>query len=482
MPILAYRAKQSTDTSGTGTLVLNAAASNARSFEAAFGVSSRRVQYVISWATGFEIGLGDFDGGNPGSLTRATVLASSNANALVTLPAGTKDVFTAFDPAAHEVVSIAGTATLALADVGNTVVFTGSSAATLNFPAVATVPIGAGFMVLNQGTAALTLDPNGAETINGSPTLVLQAGGMAFVRRVSGTWYAGVFSASVLGLALIGAISAGAAFDIMSSPSVSVASAATTALGAANSDKVVITGTTTITSFGTVADGRMRQIRFAGALTLTHNATSLILPGAQNITTAAGDTALAFSEGSGNWRVVAFQKANGLPVIVPATLQTLSSGSDAAPAHSFSGDPNTGAYNPGADRYAISTNGVRRLEITATGDLQFNNGYGSVATAFGVRAWVNFNGTGAVAIRASGNVTSITDNGTGDYTINFTNAMPDADYAVLGTVQGVSGAHIAQLVAPHHSHAPTTSSLRILTGGLSSLPDDRERICVAVVR
>jgi hypothetical protein len=48
------------------------------------------------------------------------------------------------------------------------------------------------------------------------------------------------------------------------------------------------------------------------------------------------------------------------------------------------------------------------------------------------RAWVNFNGTSTVAIRASGNVTSITDNGTGDYTVNFTTAMSDANYAVVG--------------------------------------------------
>jgi hypothetical protein len=49
------------------------------------------------------------------------------------------------------------------------------------------------------------------------------------------------------------------------------------------------------------------------------------------------------------------------------------------------------------------------------------------------RAWVNFNGTGTVAIRGSGNVTSITDNGTGDYTVNFTTAMPDANYSGLAT-------------------------------------------------
>lgn len=54
------------------------------------------------------------------------------------------------------------------------------------------------------------------------------------------------------------------------------------------------------------------------------------------------------------------------------------------------------------------------------------------APFFGVRAWVNFNGTGTVAIRASGNVSSITDNGVGDYTVNFTTPMPDANYAVLG--------------------------------------------------
>ena len=190
MPIPAYRAKQSTDTAGTGTLVLNAAATNARSFAAAYGASSRRVMYCISWATGFEIGYGDFDGGTPGSLTRATVMASSNAGALVTLPAGTKDVFAVFDPAAREVVSIAGTATLALADLGNAVVFTGASAATLNLPAIATVPNGAGWMVRNAGGAVLTIDPNASETVNGATTIPLPAGMTAEVLRNGAGWTA----------------------------------------------------------------------------------------------------------------------------------------------------------------------------------------------------------------------------------------------------------------------------------------------------
>jgi hypothetical protein len=56
------------------------------------------------------------------------------------------------------------------------------------------------------------------------------------------------------------------------------------------------------------------------------------------------------------------------------------------------------------------------------------------APIYPCRAWVNFNGTGTVAIRASGNVSSITDNGTGDYTVNFTTAMPDSNYAVAGSM------------------------------------------------
>lgn len=76
------------------------------------------------------------------------------------------------------------------------------------------------------------------------------------------------------------------------------------------------------------------------------------------------------------------------------------------------------------------TAGANRLNITSTGLLQFNSGYGSAATAYGCRAWVNFNGSGTVSIRGSGNVSSITDGGVGIYTVNLTTAMPDTNYAV----------------------------------------------------
>lgn len=93
-----------------------------------------------------------------------------------------------------------------------------------------------------------------------------------------------------------------------------VASGGTTNIGAATTSKVRITGTTTITAFDTVAAGITRSGRFAGILTLTHNGTSLILPGAANITTAAGDTFMAMSLGSGNWYVLFYSRADGAPI------------------------------------------------------------------------------------------------------------------------------------------------------------------------
>lgn len=92
-----------------------------------------------------------------------------------------------------------------------------------------------------------------------------------------------------------------------------IASATTTDLGSVVNPVLTITSTTTIASFGTTAlTGTIKYVNFASVLTLTHNATSLILPnGGANIATAAGDTAVAVALGSGNWRVIAYQAASG---------------------------------------------------------------------------------------------------------------------------------------------------------------------------
>jgi hypothetical protein len=108
-----------------------------------------------------------------------------------------------------------------------------------------------------------------------------------------------------------------------------------------------------------------------------------------------------------------------------------------------------------------------------TGVLQVQNGMTGIA-----KAWVNFNGTGTVAIRSSFNVSSITDNGTGDYTINFTTAMPNANYSAVGAaMQGLSNSNF--FFGPVTS-APTTSAFRFITLNTSFSFTDSLYVSVAV--
>jgi hypothetical protein len=109
---------------------------------------------------------------------------------------------------------------------------------------------------------------------------------------------------------------------------------------------------------------------------------------------------------------------------------------------------------------------------------QFNDGVGTQIGTL-CRAWVNFNGTGTVAIRASFNVSSITDNGTGDYTVNFTNALPDANYsAVYGAGEGTAGSG-ARIAAQSGN---TTTTQRVAIRNLSNSLQDAEQVNVSIFR
>lgn len=137
----------------------------------------------------------------------------------------------------------------------------------------------------------------------------------------------------------------------------------------------------------------------------------------------------------------------------------------------------------------VYTNGVERARYDTSGNFLMNSGYGSAATAYGCRAWVNFNGTGTVAIRASGNVSSITDNGVGDYTVNFTNAMPDANYSVVGTAQQNTFANAdCGSVSTHRvsgAGALTTTSVRLDTTNTATTtgnPQDMLSVQIAIFR
>lgn len=126
----------------------------------------------------------------------------------------------------------------------------------------------------------------------------------------------------------------------VAAPTVIVPSATTTDIGAAASENVDISGNTTITGFGTVAEGINRKGRFTGVLTLTHNATSLILPGNANITTAANDRYEARSLGGGNWIVTKYQYASGLVQSVDIQNQTVTKFTTGGTSTAFTGAPN----------------------------------------------------------------------------------------------------------------------------------------------
>ena len=126
------------------------------------------------------------------------------------------------------------------------------------------------------------------------------------------------------------------------------------------------------------------------------------------------------------------------------------------------------------------TSATERMRIDASGNLLFNSGFGSVATAFGCRAWVNFNGTGTVAIRGSGNVTSITDNGTGQYTLNFTNSMADANYSAVGSA-GETNTSIGDRQLS--TYPINTSSCKVVSGQTASASVyDAANVHVAIFR
>jgi hypothetical protein len=138
----------------------------------------------------------------------------------------------------------------------------------------------------------------------------------------------------------------------------------------------------------------------------------------------------------------------------------------------------------------LQNSGVTELTVASTGvtvadNLLFNSGYGSAAVAYGCRAWVNFNGTGTVAIRASGNVTSITDDGTGLYTVNFTTAMPDANYCVAGAAGKTDGGDTnsnMRVMGRNAAVTQTTSAVAVGCYYANSNLEDGGLMCVAIFR
>jgi hypothetical protein len=138
----------------------------------------------------------------------------------------------------------------------------------------------------------------------------------------------------------------------------------------------------------------------------------------------------------------------------------------------------TGLAAGGLPNSSVITADIADAAITAA---KLDGAQSGSAPIYGARAWVNFNGTGTVAIRASGNVSSITDNGVGNYTINMTNALPDANYAVVFGAPRFNPGNPAWVFQQDFNTARTSSIFRIFTNQSSS-SFDSDFVEIAVFR
>jgi hypothetical protein len=135
------------------------------------------------------------------------------------------------------------------------------------------------------------------------------------------------------------------------------------------------------------------------------------------------------------------------------------------------------ATAPGTSSNVLTSNGTAWTSVAPAVPASLSTASGS-APSYSARAWVNFDGTGTPAIRASGNVTSITDNGTGNYTVNFTNAMPDANYGANVTSFAQSGSG-----GDGNVTSTATGSVTVFTHQLSGATAiDLSIVCVSIFR
>ena len=118
---------------------------------------------------------------------------------------------------------------------------------------------------------------------------------------------------------------------------------------------------------------------------------------------------------------------------------------------------------------AVSGNVTCASDLSVDNDLKIDSGFGSTTTVYGVRAWIKFDGEGTVAINGSGNISALTDNGTGDYTVTFTTAMTDTNYATvgMGSVNGGNGA-IAVNTSSHTPVLYSTTQCRFCNSNTNS--------------
>jgi hypothetical protein len=139
----------------------------------------------------------------------------------------------------------------------------------------------------------------------------------------------------------------------------------------------------------------------------------------------------------------------------------------------------TGLAAGGLPNSSVITADIADAAITAA---KLDGAQSGSAPIYGARAWVNFNGTGTVAIRASGNVSSITDNGVGYYRVNFTTAMPDVNYAIVNNASDDATAATITCTSGTWGGTNQTTTSALIFVGVAGAGNDRTYVGVSIFR
>ena len=267
----------------------------------------------------------------------------------------------------------------------------------------------------------------------------------------------------------------------------------TTAVTIDTSQNTTFAGTATATKLiptGTSVTGNGLYLPAANALGLSTNGTNAVyIDASQNVGIGTSSPGSKLQVAAPNGGIIVSGGSG------TATNLYLAANGNTAGTTSFDviqgGDSNGYIYNRANGAINFGTNNTQVGGFTAAGVLQFNSGYGSAATAYGCRAWCNFDGTltGTISPRASGGVTSVTKNATGDYTVNLSFTMPDINYSVAlvanasyGVDRSCHPALFTNISAATES-TPTTTSFKVgFATAAGGGGQDLKYICVSVFR